>query len=47
MRALDLCLQKDRELTGLANDRSRELVAGGDAFRPWREGDDSNAVRNV
>jgi hypothetical protein len=47
IRALDLCLERDREITALVNDRSRELVASGDAFRPWREGDDSNAVRNV
>ena len=47
IRALDLCMEKDREITGIVNSRSRELVASGDAFRPWREGDDSNAVRNV
>ncbi|MGE0060014.1 MAG: hypothetical protein AB7P33_15310 [Dehalococcoidia bacterium] len=47
LQALDLCKEKDAELSKLLNDRSRDLVASGDAFRPWREGDDSNAVRNV
>jgi hypothetical protein len=47
IEALELCKSEDAELTRLLNERSRALVASGDAFRPWHEGDDSNAVRNV
>jgi hypothetical protein len=47
LEALDLRKEQDAAVTELVNERSRALVASGDAFRPWHEGDDSNAVRNV
>jgi hypothetical protein len=47
IEALDFCKRQDAELSRLLNQRARELVVGGDAFRPWREGEDSNATRNL
>jgi hypothetical protein len=47
LEAMDLCKREDAGLTKLLNERSRALLASGDAFRPWSEGDDSNAIRNV
>jgi hypothetical protein len=46
-KALDVARSEDKELSKLLNDRARALVTGGDAYRPWREGDDSNVTRNV
>jgi hypothetical protein len=47
LEALELCKERDGELAKLLNERSRNLNASGDVFRPWHEGDDSNAIRNV
>ena len=47
LKALDLCKEEDASLAKLLNDRARELVVAGDAYRPWHEGDDSNATRNI
>jgi len=46
LEALELCLEEDTRLTMAANTRSRELLTGGAAYMPWREGDDSNMTRN-
>jgi hypothetical protein len=47
LQALDVCKSEDAALTKVLNERARDLVVGGDAFRPWHEGDDSNATRNT
>jgi hypothetical protein len=47
LEALKLCQERDGELARLLNERSRDLNISGDVFRPWHEGDDSNALRNV
>ena len=45
--ALQVCKEGDQEISTLLNERARDLVVGGDAYRPWHQGDDSNATRNV
>jgi len=47
LASLELCEHEDRELSKLLNERARALVLAGDAYRPWREGEDSNATRNT
>jgi hypothetical protein len=46
-KALDVAMTEDLELSKLLNERARELVVGGHAYRPWHEGEDSNATRNI
>jgi hypothetical protein len=47
VEALELCVREDHSLARLLNERARLLNVPGDAYRPWREGEDSNATRNV
>ena len=47
LSALDFCKSEDAALTKVLNARARELIVSGDAYRPWHEGDDSNATRNI
>jgi hypothetical protein len=44
--ALDIARREDAEISRLLNERGRELNEPGEAYMPWRTGDDSNATRN-
>jgi hypothetical protein len=45
--ALDIARREDPEVARLLNEKARELNVGGEAYMPWRPGDDSNVTRNV
>jgi len=47
LKSLEVARAEDEELSKLLNERARNLITGGDAYRPWHEGDDSNATRNT
>jgi hypothetical protein len=46
-QALEVARREDSEGSRLLNEKGRELAEPGDAYMPWRPGDDSNVTRNV